>query len=38
MGDRLTYFGVDDAKRESIKLQGRRPIIKTGGGRWRNNN
>jgi hypothetical protein len=37
MGERLTYFSVDDAKRENIKLHGGRPIIETGGGGGRNN-
>jgi hypothetical protein len=38
MGDRLTYFGVVDAKREKRKLHIGRPIIiKGGGGGGRNN-
>jgi hypothetical protein len=37
MGERLTYFSVDDAKRKNIKLHGRQPIIETGEGGWRNN-
>jgi hypothetical protein len=37
MGDRLTYFGVDDAKREKRKLHIGRPIIMKGGGGGRNN-
>jgi hypothetical protein len=37
MGKRLTYFSVDDAKRENIKLHGGRPMIETGGGGGRNN-
>jgi hypothetical protein len=32
MGKRLTYFSVDDAKRENIKLHGGRLIIEMGGG------
>jgi hypothetical protein len=37
MGDRLTYFGVDDAKREKRKLHIGRPIIMKGAGGGRNN-
>jgi hypothetical protein len=31
MGDRLTYFGVDDAKREKREVHIERPIIMKGG-------
>jgi hypothetical protein len=37
MGERQTYFSVDDAKRENIRLHGGRPMIETGGGGGRNN-
>jgi hypothetical protein len=37
MGERLTYFSVDDAKRENIEFHGGQPIIETGGGGGRNN-
>jgi hypothetical protein len=37
MGERLTYFSVDDAKRENLKFHSGRQIIETGGG-GRNNN
>jgi hypothetical protein len=37
MGDRLTYFGVDDVKGEKRKLHIGRPIIMKGGGGGRNN-
>jgi hypothetical protein len=38
MGERLTYFSVDDAKiRENIRIHGGRPMIETGGGGGRNN-
>jgi hypothetical protein len=38
MGERLTYFCVDDAKRENIRLHGGRPMIETGGGGGGRNN
>jgi hypothetical protein len=38
MGERLTYFRVDDAKRENIKFHGGRPIIETRGGEGGRNN
>jgi hypothetical protein len=38
MGERLTYFSVDDAKRENIKFHAGWPIIETGGGGGRNHN
>jgi hypothetical protein len=37
MGERLTYFSVDDVKRENIKFHGGRLVIETGGGGGRNN-